>query len=66
MNGRSLSVAALVGSLATLVIVATMAGAGDATPSHEAPVAKPTIQMTSHPIQMPTSRAICRFVREQS
>lgn len=68
MSGRSLSVFALVGSLATLVVVATMAGAGDAAPQHSpdqvAPA--PVLETTTIPIQIPTSRAIHRFVRDQS
>lgn len=68
MTGRSLSLFALVGSLATLVLVATMTDAGDATPSHDTVVAtsEPVVVVSSNPIPMPRSRAIYRFVRQQS
>ena len=68
MTGRSLSLFALVGSLATLVLVATMTGAGDKTPSQDIVVAKsePIVVSSSNPIPVPRSRAIYRFVRQQS
>ena len=52
MTGRSLSLFALVGSLATLVLVATMTGAGDKTPSQDIVVAKsePIVVSSSNPI----------------
>jgi hypothetical protein len=68
MTGRSLSLFALVGSLATLVLVATMTGASDATQSQDTVVAKsePVMVSSSNPIPMPRSRAIYHFVRQQS
>lgn len=97
MNGRNLSVFALVGSLATLVLVATFAGAGDVNPApvHSAQavrVATPSwthfrvrpalllregmlsegkpggsvAESTAQSVTWPTSRAIYRYVREQT
>lgn len=68
MTGRSLSLFALVGSLATLVLVATMTGASDATPPQDIVVAtsEPVVVVSSNPIPMPRSRAIYHFVRQQS
>lgn len=68
MTGRSLSLFALVGSLATLVLVATMMGAGDATSPKDSVVAasEPVRVVSSRPIPMPRSRAIYHFVRQQS
>lgn len=68
MSGRSLSVAALISSLATLVLVATMTDAGDAAAPQDIVVAtsEPVRGVSSNPIPMPRSRAIYRFVRQQS
>jgi hypothetical protein len=68
MTGRSLSLFALMGSLATLVLVATLTGAGDATPPQDAVITKsePVLVSPSKPIPMPRSRAIYHFVRQQS
>lgn len=72
MTGRSLSLFALVGSLATLVLVATMTGAGDTALPEDVVVAtsEPVVAVTSNPIPMPPipmprSRAIYHFVRQQ-
>lgn len=68
MTGRSLSLFALVGSLSTLVLVATITDAGDATPPQDTVVAtsEPDLAVSSNPIPMPRSRAIYHFVRQQS
>lgn len=70
MTGRSLSLFALVGSLATLVLVATMSGAGDAAPPQDIDIvvakSEPVVAVSSNPIPMPRSRAIYHFVRQQS
>ncbi|QDV72895.1 hypothetical protein [Botrimarina mediterranea] len=68
MTGRILSIVALVGCLATLVLVATLAGGGEMAPRQDAAVSisEPVVAPRSRPVPIPKSRVIYRIVRQQS